>query len=224
MKKKIVLSISIIILSLILILGGNAVRNNLAVNNNNVSKKVTAVNKTKGKQTKSTLAKDTSKAGTKTSSDSKDTKENQSADKGKETTASNQSSSAKQSSGSSVNKSVSGNNTVIPSPNPPKPSEEPNVTVVDALSNRTILSTYVDVSGKTVGDATLNALRSKGIAVETTGSGYSLYISAISGIREKEHGKNSGWIYFVNGSSPQVGCGSYKLKQGDKITWKYSSN
>lgn len=232
MKKKVILSISIIVLSLILILGGNALRNNLANNNssNSISKKVASANKPKSKQNEQAKAKNTTKVETKSSSDSsndsKDTKVNQSADKNKETSVSNnQSSNAKQSSSSNDNKSVSSNAvTPSPAPNPPKPTEEPNLTIVDALSNTTILSTYVDVSGKTVGDVTLNTLMSKGIPVETTGSGYSLYISSIAGLAEKEHGKNSGWIYFVNGNSPEVGCGSYKLNQGDKIIWRYSSN
>lgn len=224
-KKKIILSVSIVIVSLLLILGGNALRNNLTANNknDNVSKKVAAVNKAAKNQTKNMEPKSVSKTETKVSSESKVAKENQSADKGKETTTTNQASSTAQSS-SNTSQSPSSNKEVTPAPNPPKPTEEPNFTIVDTISNKTILSTYVDVSGKTVGDVTLNALMSKGIPVETTGSGYSLYISAIAGVREKEHGKNSGWIYFVNGNSPQVGCGSYKLNQGDKVTWKYSSN
>lgn|GEM_PF-5717318 len=226
-KKKVILSVSIVIVSLLLILGGNALRNNLTANNknDNVSKKVTAVNKAAKNQTKNMEHKSVSKTETKVSSDSKVAKENQSEDKGKETTAtaSNQASNASQSS-SNTSQSAGGSKVVTPAPNPPKPTEEPNFTVVDTIDNKTILSTYVDVSGKTVGDVTLNALMSKGISVETTGSGYSLYISAIAGVREKEHGKNSGWIYFVNGNSPQVGCGSYKLNQGDKVIWKYSSN
>lgn len=223
-KKKIILSVSIIIVALLLILGGNALRNNLTDNNNNVSKKVAAVNKGAKKQTKDAAAKSGSKTETKESSDSKDAKENQSANKNKETTASNKVSSTTQQSSSNTSQSVSSNGGTAPAPSPQKSTEEPNLTVVDALNNKTIFSAYVDISGKTVGDATLNALMSKGISVESTGSGYSLYISAIAGIREKEHGKNSGWIYFVNGNSPQVGCGSYKLNKGDKIIWKYSSN
>lgn len=224
-KKKIILSVSIIIVALLLILGGNALRNNLTDSdkNSNVSKKVTAVNKEKKNQPKDISAKSDSKTETKASSDSKVAKENKSDDKGKEAAASNKVSSTTQTSSSTTSQSVSSNNSA-PAPSPQKPTEEPNFTVVDALDNKTIFSAYVDVSGKTVGDVTLNSLMSKGISVEATGSGYSLYISAIAGIREKEHGKNSGWIYFVNGNSPQVGCGSYKLNKGDKIIWKYSSN
>lgn len=223
-KKKIILSVSIIIVALLLILGGNALRNNLTDDNSNVSKKVTAVNKESKNQPKDTSAKSVSKTETKAASDSKVAKENQSDDKGKEAAASNKVSSTTQTSSSTTSENVSSSSGAASAPSPQKPTEEPNLTVVDALSNKTIFSAHVDVGGKTVGDVTLNALMSKGISVESTGSGYSLYISAIAGIREKEHGKNSGWIYFVNGNSPQVGCGSYKLNKGDKIIWKYSSN
>lgn len=225
-KRKVILSVSIIIVALLLILGGNALRNNLTDNNksSDVSKKVAAVNKESKNKTKETPDSSVTKAETKESSDSKVAKENQSADKGKETAASTKVSSTNQKSSTTTNQSVSSNDAATPAPSPQKPAEEPNLTVVDALSNKTIFSAYVDVSGKTVGDVTLNSLMSKGISVESTGSGYSLYISAIAGIREKEHGKNSGWIYFVNGNSPQVGCGSYKLNKDDKVVWKYSSN
>ena len=48
------------------------------------------------------------------------------------------------------------------------------------------------------------------------------YIEGINNIYEMDFGKSSGWIYFVNGESPSVGCGNYKLSDGDKILWCYT--
>ena len=42
------------------------------------------------------------------------------------------------------------------------------------------------------------------------------YIEGIDNIFEMDFGKSSGWIYFVNGESPSVGCGSYELGSDDQ--------
>ena len=48
------------------------------------------------------------------------------------------------------------------------------------------------------------------------------YVEGINNIYEMDFGDNSGWIYFVNGESPSVGCASYELADGDKIEWHYT--
>lgn len=50
------------------------------------------------------------------------------------------------------------------------------------------------------------------------------YIEGINNIFEMDFGKSSGWIYFVNGEPPSVGCGSYVLTDGDEIEWHYTCN
>ncbi len=50
----------------------------------------------------------------------------------------------------------------------------------------------------------------------------SAYIEGIANLYENDCGENSGWIYFVNGHSPNFGCSNYQLKQGDKVEWVYS--
>ena len=50
------------------------------------------------------------------------------------------------------------------------------------------------------------------------------YIEGINNLFEMDFGKSSGWIYFVNGESPSVGCGSYELADGDEIEWHYTCN
>ncbi len=48
------------------------------------------------------------------------------------------------------------------------------------------------------------------------------YIEGINNLFEMDFGKSSGWIYFVNGETPSVGCGSCELADGDKIEWHYT--
>ena len=43
-------------------------------------------------------------------------------------------------------------------------------------------------------------------------------------LAEFEHGKSSGWLYYVNGELPKVGIADYTLKAGDKVEWLYTSD
>ncbi len=49
------------------------------------------------------------------------------------------------------------------------------------------------------------------------------YVSNIGGLveRAKDFGPESGWLYSVNGEFPSLGASQYKLKDGDKIEFKY---
>ena len=50
----------------------------------------------------------------------------------------------------------------------------------------------------------------------------SYYIEGINQLYEMDCDKNSGWMYSVNGKYPNYGCSEYKLKDGDKIEWRYT--
>ena len=52
--------------------------------------------------------------------------------------------------------------------------------------------------------------------------GNSHYVSAINGLSEFDHGKMSGWMYSVNGTTPMIPCGEYYPKSGDTIYWWYN--
>lgn len=76
-------------------------------------------------------------------------------------------------------------------------------------------------SGKSItvqsGDSVYSILKRSGASV----SGSSSYVKGINGLYEFDKGPQSGWKYSVNGSTPSVGCGSYKVKAGDNIRWYY---
>ncbi len=48
------------------------------------------------------------------------------------------------------------------------------------------------------------------------------YVEGIGNIYEFDCGELSGWTYSVNGWFPNYGCSRYKLKDGDKIQWRYT--
>lgn len=50
------------------------------------------------------------------------------------------------------------------------------------------------------------------------------YIEGIQYLYERDYGNTSGWMYQVNGSFTGVGCGEYKVSEGDVIKWLYSVN
>ena len=78
--------------------------------------------------------------------------------------------------------------------------------------------TYTFEKGATAYDA----LCALGISVNASGSQFGVYVSAIGGLAEKEHGATSGWLYTVNGAQPTSAASSYVLSDGDVVRWVYS--
>lgn len=112
----------------------------------------------------------------------------------------------------------------VPEPEP-APAPQPSTITVSVYidSSRAASSGYPSSLGG--GSVTLNqgasvydALCALGVSV----GGSSSYVSSIGGLAEFACGPGSGWLYFVNGSSPGYGCGSYILNGGESITWIYT--
>jgi hypothetical protein len=81
-------------------------------------------------------------------------------------------------------------------------------------------------AGDTAFTALKRALDAKGIAIEYTGSGATIYVAGIDGLREQDpaHGEGSGWMYSVNGKFPNVSAGVYELKNGDVLRFQYTKD
>ncbi len=77
-------------------------------------------------------------------------------------------------------------------------------------------------SKSTVYDLLKKACNDKGITYTAEDTMYSVYIVGINNIDEKDCGKDSGWMYSVNGSFPNVSVDSKKLKDGDKVVFTYT--
>ena len=66
-----------------------------------------------------------------------------------------------------------------------------------------------------------DALCALGLSINARPSSYGTYVAAIGGLAEKEHGGTSGWMYSVNGKTPNTACSNYILKNGDTVVWYY---
>ncbi len=71
------------------------------------------------------------------------------------------------------------------------------------------------------GATAYDALMACGLSVDASQSQYGVYVSAIGGLAEKQHGGGSGWTYLVNGNAIMTSCSSYTLQDGDRIQWTY---
>ncbi len=78
--------------------------------------------------------------------------------------------------------------------------------------------------GDSVFDLLQRITRENGIPMEFSSSpGFgSKYIEGINSLYEFDCGPNSGWVYFVNGEKPGVGCDKYEIKPGDDVRWYYT--
>ena len=78
--------------------------------------------------------------------------------------------------------------------------------------------------GTSAYDATRTACDAAGIQMEAAYTPVygSYYIEGINQLYEFDCGKRSGWIYTVNGTSPNYGCSDYLLQDGDQIVWEYT--
>ena len=97
------------------------------------------------------------------------------------------------------------------------------------------VTVYISVSSSAVGNpvsgggtftfnqgATVyDALCACGLSMNASNTGYGIYVSAIGGLAEKEHGGHSGWMYSVNGAVPMTACSNYVLSNGDSVSWYY---
>lgn len=79
--------------------------------------------------------------------------------------------------------------------------------------------TFTFNEGATVYDA----LCALGLSVNAENSPLyqGVYVKAIGGLAEKEHGGTSGWMYSVNGVTPMTACSNYVLSNGDNVVWYY---
>lgn len=78
--------------------------------------------------------------------------------------------------------------------------------------------------GDTVFTVLARTVRNKGIQMEYTGSGQSVYIQGINNLYEMDRGPKSGWRYSVNGVLADRSAGVFKLSKGDKVEWRYTND
>lgn len=90
-----------------------------------------------------------------------------------------------------------------------------------------IPSTSVTVNaGTTAGAVFTSVLDKNNYKYVGASAGYVSSITTPSGVTlsEKSNGKNSGWMYSVNGKDAAVGLNDYTLSNGDNIVWFYEDD
>ena len=85
-------------------------------------------------------------------------------------------------------------------------------------------TTVTFTQGETVLDVLERVCTEWGIQLEYswTPAYGSYYIEGINNLYEFDCGRQSGWMYKVNGWFPNYGCSKYILDAGDEIVWCYT--
>lgn len=196
-----------------------------------VSGSTTVSGKVASKDSKSSdNAKDGSKDSKKDSkekkSESKDgeTSNNASAGQGSESTGGSSSSDGSSSSAGSATGGGSASNSGGASAGNQGGSRQPGYVTVTISVTSSAVGNPVSSSGTFTfneGATVYDALCALGLSVNAHGSSFGTYVAAIGGLAEKEHGGTSGWMYSVNGATPDKACSNYVLSNGDSVVWYY---
>lgn len=143
--------------------------------------------------------------------------------------------SSSSSGGSSSSNAGSGSSSSSSGASSSSSSSEGGSSQPDTSAPAGTVTVYVSVSSSAVGNpvsgggtftfnqgATVyDALCACGLSMNASNTGYGIYVSAIGGLAEKEHGGHSGWMYSVNGAVPMTACSNYVLLNGDSVSWYY---
>lgn len=81
--------------------------------------------------------------------------------------------------------------------------------------------TYKAKAGYTAYDALKSACNNNDIKLTAQKTSYGVYISGINNLDEFDCGKQSGWMYSVNGIMPNTTCGNVTVDDGDSIIFTY---
>ena len=71
------------------------------------------------------------------------------------------------------------------------------------------------------GTSVYDALLASGVGVNARSTSFGMYVAAINGLAERDHGPQSGWVYSVNGVQPNYTSDAYELHDGDSVVWTY---
>lgn len=77
-------------------------------------------------------------------------------------------------------------------------------------------------SGDKAYDILKRSCAAQHIKITAQNTEYGVYIAGINNIDEKDCGKESGWLYKVNGTYPNITCGEKKVKPNDEILFTYT--
>ena len=171
-------------------------------------------------------SKDSKKDSKEKKSESKDgkTSNNASAGQGSESTGGSSSSDGSSSSAGSATGGGSASNSGGASAGNQGGSRQSGYVTVTISVTSSAVGNPVSSSGTFTfneGATVYDALCALGLSVNAHGSSFGTYVAAIGGLAEKEHSGTSGWMYSVNGATPDKACSNYVLSNGDSVVWYY---
>lgn len=218
--------------------GESVVAKDASVSGSTIASGKTGVNGSKSSDDASSGSKDSAESDSKDDSESsdkdskKDSREKKSEGKGgkksSNTSAGQGSESAGGSSSSSGGGSATGGGSASNSGNASAGnqggSQQPGYVTVTVSVTSSAVGNPVSSGGTFTfnkGATAYDALCVLGLSVNAHGSSYGTYVAAIGGLAEKEHGGTSGWMYSVNGVTPNTACSNYVLSNGDRVVWYY---
>ena len=195
-----------------------------------VSGSTTASGKTGVKGSKSSDdaisgSKDSAESDSKDDSESSDKKSgDKSGSQNSDSTGGSSASDGSSSGGGSTSSGGSASNSGSASAGNQGGSQQPGYVTVTVSVTSSAVGNPVSSSGTFTfneGATVYDALCALGLSVNAHGSSYGTYVAAIGGLAEKEHGGTSGWMYSVNGATPNTACSNYVLSNGDRVVWYY---
>ena len=194
----------------------------------NKKEKNTKETKKEEKQETTDPTQNDSQSSTQSTDETKTNDKNKSNSKSSSTTQSNSKSSSAGHSQSSTNQSQSNsgqtsnnqsNNSSTNSSSNQQPTNEKITINIQVIGmGNTMMAGTLNVDKNSNALSVLKIIAAKN-GKEVEGSDY--YVSGIGGLKEKQHGPMSGWMYSVNGVAPNKAAIKYDLKDGDKVVWYY---
>lgn len=205
--------------------GESIVSNDASVSGSTTASGKTGVKGSKSSDDASSGSKDSAESDSKDDSESSDKKSgDKSGSQNSDSTGGSSASDGSSSGGGSTSGGGSASNSGSASAGNQGGSQQPGYVTVTVSVTSSAVGNPVSSSGTFTfneGATVYDALCALGLSVNAHGSSYGTYVAAIGGLAEKEHGGTSGWMYSVNGVTPNTACSNYVLSNGDRVVWYY---
>lgn len=205
--------------------GESIVANDASVSGSTTASGKTGLKGSKSSDDASSGSKDSAESDSKDDSESSDKKSgDKSGSQNSDSTGGSSASDGSSSGGGSTSGGGSASNSGSASAGNQGGSQQPGYVTVTVSVTSSAVGNPVSSSGTFTfneGATVYDALCALGLSVNAHGSSYGTYVAAIGGLAEKEHGGTSGWMYSVNGVTPNTACSNYVLSNGDRVVWYY---
>lgn len=244
-KKKIIILIGVLIVSVSLIYGANYLRasitnssNNKVTSNSYANKESKAENKdNKSKNNKESVEKkeNSTDSSTESSTPKENSTENSKTNDKQKTINSienNSSVNVNKNQESTANNDSNNKNTETKNEDKNVNNVEPSIAPVEEKKSPAISMQIIDEAKNSFAPKNYTLEFTKGESFNdimkrflpqyaTDDKMINGYLSKLFGLKEKDAGINSGWIFYVNGVKSPVGMKDTYLNDGDSVVWKY---